>query len=489
MKSLARDRFYACRSAGYWVVLMVMMFGFVSDLMGVDYRWSQTERHTRLIFVTNNPLEIMQAQTDAPVTRIFCQIEEPFGEASALEKEWEVPALSAVHDLHLVRFGSKVHLTLYLYGPVTFEVNVMGHRSEIVLMDSLYRDPLTQAFLMGVNLQRRGELAHAMERYRHVLEQDSLFATAYFKAGQIRMQWSDFAKAEINLRKAIQLGCDSIGVHKAMADLFRSRGNEGRARRLYQKYHKLAKQDALPEEISGFNRKGIASIQLAMPAWAKQQAAGWGNGQSVVICFIAFVLLLCLLRIGWQLWLWKRDQNFKQAYRRGFVPTDQDFYDASYTSVEEEQVSDSQGYFNPSEHVDDSDSDNQNTFYEPVGSSVYLQEPRHYDLTEEDDFSAEKSDSHSLQNEGSRTEADVDKLIRMLLKEDKLLDSAAPLKDSLATLSNTQKLLSTVLHHRKAGLTLAQIARRTGLGQEDILLLLWLEQQRILLYGKQGVEN
>ncbi|MEL6823046.1 MAG: hypothetical protein AAFP70_14890, partial [Calditrichota bacterium] len=408
---------------------------------------------------------ICQADKSGAATRIFCQVESPSTGAPYQVDPWKRPTGSAIQDIHKVRFGDEMHITIHLYARVPFKAQVHGKRLEIILEDAAYRNPLKQMFFKGVSLQNRNELAHAMERYQNVLKHDKKFAPAYYKAGQIRLEWRDFNRAEINLRRAQQLGCDSVGVYKALADLYRELGNESRARRLYEKYAELNERRALPDTISGFKRKGVASLAVVIPEWAKEENTGiLGITQSGLYKFILFILTGMILKVGFELWRW-RERRSTLLYRRSFIPTQEDFYDVPYDPLEDEQAYDDQeedesrdGFFTADEY------DSRNSYWQ------------------EEETDEVNEDQHN-DEESSQALLDADHLIRLLLKEEQRVERLSSEVFPESDEKEENDRLQELLHLQRTGLTLPQIARRTGLGQEDILFLLWVEQQRILVYG------
>lgn len=443
----------------------ILLLSLTPRIQAIEFSYSQSTKETRLVFTTANPLEFVQADRTGAASRIFCQIESPPTGSPFQVDPWKRPTGSAIQDIHKVRFGDEMHITIHLYARVPFRTRVNGNRLEIILEDSGYRDPTMQIFFKGVSLQNRNELAHAMERYQHVLKLDKKFAPAYFKAGQIRLEWRDFDRAEINLRKAQQLGCDSTGVHKAMADLYRELGNEPRARRLYEKYHSIVEQRAMPDSISGFKRKGVASLAVVIPAWAKEKNAGiFGISRTSLYQFMLLVLAAFILKLGVELWRW-RERRLALLYRHSFIPSEKDYYDVPYDSIDEdaeyeepEEEATEEGYYTTDEY-----------------------DSRYSYWKEEEEEEAEEAEQSAEENE--KALLDADHLIRLLLQKDQHIENAATDIFPESAKSEQDDRLQKVLELQSEGLTLPQIARRTGLGQEDILFLLWLEQQRILVYG------
>jgi|GEM_PF-4400578 len=448
----------------FWIFL----WGFLApQLQAVEYRFSQSRKETRLTFIAAKPIELHLANRSGTASRIFCQIESPPGEGQYQLDPWKRPAGSAIQDIHKVRFGDEMHITIHLYAKVPFKTYVNGRRLEILLSDSSYRDPLKQIFFKGVSLQNRNEFPHALERYQHVLKQDEKFAPAYYKAGQIRLEWRDFKRAEINLRRAQQLGCDSVGVHKALADLYREMGNEPRARRLYETYHERVKHRAHLDSISGFQRKGVASISAKIPDWAREENAGFlGISTSSLYKFLLLILAVLILKLGVELWRW-RERRLALLYRRSFIPSKADYYDIPYDSLDHDR-----------DYEDAEDEELQDGYY-----TVDEYDRRNSYWQDEELVETEVSQPESVQEESSQAELDADHLIRLLLQEEQRIEKSDPVVFPEKEELEQNRHLQQVLDLQRSGLTLPQIARRTGLGQEDILFLLWLEQQRILVYG------
>ncbi|RMF61603.1 MAG: hypothetical protein D6748_01245 [Calditrichaeota bacterium] len=229
------------------VVLFLLVIILSPTLPALDYSYEQNEQETMLKIFHNEPL-ISQILTEpTSKNKIFIKLSDVgYIPTKELLMLWRIPPYSAVRNLRLIPYNNHLLLVVDLWNPVDYKIETNEHSIQIILDDAAYRDPITYEYLQGLFYHQTNQYQKALQHYRQVIAKKRDHALAFYKAGQIRLAWKEYRKAEINFLKALRFGCDSTGIYKELSKLYRIRGDHQKAN-----YY----QSKIPETLSPASEK------------------------------------------------------------------------------------------------------------------------------------------------------------------------------------------------------------------------------------------
>lgn len=189
----------------------------------------------------------------SPDNKIILKITHPaasrFSESAG---KIQFPALSAITRIKITPIDDRNDLLIVrLAEKLPFSQAEFSTGNDINIADGPYHKPLERNYRMGIYYQKKRDFERALNLYRRVVFKNRQHRYAYFKAGQIRLAWKQFRLAEINFRHARENGCDSTGLYRDLASLYRLEGNvrlansyRDRFNRLRRKPRRAAGQDS-----------------------------------------------------------------------------------------------------------------------------------------------------------------------------------------------------------------------------------------------------
>ncbi len=243
----------ACRA------LMLVFLAYTTSLLGLDYTYQQSKQTTTLEFRHPEKLQVVPLDPPGMTAKIVLKISGiQVKEDELLPESWQVPSLSAVNQFRCIPYNHNLLLIIDLLYPVKYVLKTGDNSFTIELLDGTFRNPTEYKFIKGMKLQQNGEADAALELYKQVARENRNHRYVFYKAGQIRLQREEYQKAEINFKIALANGCDSIGIYKAMATLYRQTGNNKLAEQYEQQYQK-----ALPTAAGNKPDKMYDSVDFA----------------------------------------------------------------------------------------------------------------------------------------------------------------------------------------------------------------------------------
>ncbi len=220
-------------------ILFIILLCYSASLPGLDYSYQQSKQSTTLEFRHSEKLQVVPLDPPGMTAKIVLKITGiQVKENELLPDSWQVPSLSAVNDFRCIPYNQNLLLIVDLLHPVKYVLKTNDNGFAVELMDGTLRNPTEYNFIKGMKLQQNGNIDAALELYKQVARGNRNHPYVFYKAGQIRLQRKEFQKAEINFKIALANGCDSIGIYKAMATLYRSTGNQKLADKYEQQYQK-----------------------------------------------------------------------------------------------------------------------------------------------------------------------------------------------------------------------------------------------------------
>ncbi len=278
-------------------VCLCLILWVTATLWGMDCQTRQTNEETILTFRHNAPVAIAHLEAPANSIKIFLKLTgiDPFSPEND-PRQWQPPSRSAVRGYRLIPYNKKTLLVIDLLHPVEYQVSETGRGFQVILRDAILRDPVAYAYITGLYEQRHGNLDEALKYYRKVLARRPHHPYAHYKIGQIRLQWEDYREAEVNLKTALDYGCDSVGVYKALAKLYRIYGNS----RMAQFYENEYRQQGTPGPMPGKYKNesapadiGFAAKTGAAPEPSRSSSENVSSSQNAT-----------LTRLGANPWIW-----------------------------------------------------------------------------------------------------------------------------------------------------------------------------------------
>jgi tetratricopeptide (TPR) repeat protein len=265
----------ACR------LLLLTFLTYTTSLLGLDYTFQQSKQTTTLEFRHPEKLQVVPLDPPGMTAKIVLKITGiQVKEDELLPDSWQVPSLSAVNHFRCIPYNQNLLLIVDLLYPVKYVLKTGDNGFTIELLDGTLRNPTEYKFIKGMKLQQDGDTDAALELYKQVARENRNHRYVFYKAGQIRLQREEYQKAEINFKIALANGCDSIGIYKAMATLYRNTGNNKLAEQYEQQYQKSlptaagTKPDQIYDSVDfAANRSQTQSPETQMAATHADTAA------------------------------------------------------------------------------------------------------------------------------------------------------------------------------------------------------------------------
>ncbi len=174
-----------------------------------------------------------------------------------------VPEPSGIASIQQLPLKKNSRLLVFtLKSNLNFSLH-QGNPTRIILHDEAFFDPLEQLYQQAVALQKAGQLDKALTLYRKIIFKNRRHGNAYFKAGQIRFAKKQYHLAEINFKHALRLKCDSLGLYRDMARLYRVLGNSVLARKYQRLYQEQYSRQPQPVPDS---QKQVSAVEASSPA-------------------------------------------------------------------------------------------------------------------------------------------------------------------------------------------------------------------------------
>jgi len=272
-----------------------------STLWSLTYDYRQNRKTTILKFNSETPLSATLLQPSAKSSRIFLKISGL--ESTSLRdlySAWHAPDRSAVAGIRIIPYNKNALLVIDLIADVEFKFVNNEAQFEIHLNDGIFRDPVENQYLRGVYWQRLGDSEKALKLYRSVVKQRRSHPYAYFKAGQIRLKMGDYRKAEFNLKRALKNGCDSLGVYRSLAALYRIYGNSRLTKQYEDEYQKWTSSPSHPRDFKENNARQNVAFVNSSPENKVQSKESDGNEVAAKGKKISVIQLLS--NIKWLVW-------------------------------------------------------------------------------------------------------------------------------------------------------------------------------------------
>ncbi len=227
-------------TAALAVVMITILCVLTAIAWGADYRYKQNMSSTEISIHDARLLQAKVLGAADPTQKIVIKLS---GRGNLIDQNsisgWQIPQQSGIAGLRVIPYSENRLLIVELLDALTYQFLPEANGFRLVIHDADFRNPTEYLYRKGLYHHNRGELKKALSYYRRVALGQRGHAYAYYKAGQIRMNWKDYRKAEINLRKALYYGCDSSGVYNALAELYQRTGKTKLADEYRRKYRSL----------------------------------------------------------------------------------------------------------------------------------------------------------------------------------------------------------------------------------------------------------
>lgn len=268
--AMLRERLFAVRCPNGCLYIFLLLH---TTLWGLDCQTQQTNEKTILSFRHNEPIAVAELEAPANSIKIFLKLTgiDPLSPEND-PQQWQLPSRSAVLAYRLIPYNKKTLLVIDLLYPVQYQISATARGFQVILKDAILRDPVEYDYVSGLYRQRHGDLDQALKYYQKVLSRRPHHPYAPYKIGQIRLQWEDYREAEVRLKAALKSGCDSVGVYKTLANLYRIYGNTRMAQFYENEYRQLSMPTSLPGKYK--NESASAEIEFATKAKPAQKRPG-----------------------------------------------------------------------------------------------------------------------------------------------------------------------------------------------------------------------
>lgn len=476
----------------------------------LKFDYSQTDHETRLKFSVASLEAVKVLDSPSPTRKIILKLSGvtvPVDEL--LSREIPAPAFSAVQGFRLIPYSGNLLVIVDLLAPVEYQFRPDSSGFQVSLQDGSFRDPVENQYLQALVLHRRGELRQALMLYRKIVHQRRDHRYAFFKAGQIRLQWKEYRTAETNFKIALRNDCDSTGLYLALGRLYRATGKKELAENYEQQYEKLTSRpvpvrntvetpdmDSLsPREFAanGFP-ESLKSLQPLAAHVANAEITGSGKsavdvrfwlyaiGSAILLLFLMAWLARSLRRKGI---LRKNPDLLNQSGQESLFPEVADGSETvpeKFTAAQADPVAQT-GMSNKASGSGASRRISRLQEMVAQFRASTSRMPGHPDESEKQDNPVDQTAgdwperSEPEHDSGNSLPYDLKSIARRLGLGLGEVELAMKLSERTGQIAGQEELRGRVLQLHRENYSIAEIARRTGMGRGEIELILRLSEQ------------